>query len=70
MLRKNSNETDTRTYVSLYDQLPRNVHKCTFPMTNDFYQQEDFIKMAVHSLLCISISELCSTVHENFISQH
>jgi len=38
-------------------------------MTNHFKpQQEYFIKMA--ALRCISISELCSTVHENLISQH
>jgi len=33
--KKQQYETDTRKYCSLYDQLLRNVHKCTFPMTND-----------------------------------
>jgi len=41
ILRKNSNKglihANTATYTSLYmyDQLPRNVYKCTSPMTND-----------------------------------
>jgi len=48
MLRQRQYGTDTRNYCSVYDQLPRNVYKCTFPMTNDLQpQQTYFIKVAV-----------------------
>jgi len=33
--KKSEHATDTGKHCSLYDQLPRNVYKCTFPMTND-----------------------------------
>jgi len=33
--KKSQYGTDTYKYCSQYDQLLRNVYKCTFPMTND-----------------------------------
>jgi len=63
-------------YHRLYHQLPRNVYKCKFPMTNDLPSQEENLTKS-RSALLDCISELCSatdipvaTVHENFTSQH
>jgi len=70
----------TNTAAYMYDQLPRNVYKCTSPMTNYLLLislTRIFYKNSSASLDRISISELCSainstvtTVHENFTSQH